>query len=165
MTEELKQIANEQIALLPREVQDAINSVDWGSIVAEVGKKNMLTEEEINSLQTETLLVLVGIQSWNSFPVNIEDEVGTSRDEADRIATEIDQRIFTPLYDKVVENVKKNNRDKNANWKQSVDFILSGGDYTSLIERRSGREEKEAPVYHGGGGFGHINDLKDKFTI
>ena len=134
MLEELQQITKEQIAKLPKESQDAINSFDWGNIVAEIGKKYLLDEDEITDLQTETLLVLIGLEYGEFYAQNIENEVGTSKNEADKIAEEAYQKIFLPISDILVEKIKRNEKVKNPNLEQSIDFILSGGDYSAFLE-------------------------------
>ena len=53
------------------------------------------------------------------------------------MAGELVEKIFTPIANILTENIKNNIKNKNPNWQQSVNFILSGGDYTAFIERRS----------------------------
>ena len=133
MTNELKQTMEEEMAKLPKEIQGAIRAHDWAKISEEIGKKYLLDESEVNNLQVETLLVLVGIEDGEYFVQNIENEVGTSKTEAEKMAEEMNEKIFTPIYEKSTENIKKNMVGKNPNWKQSIDFILSGGDYSSFL--------------------------------
>ncbi|OGI76080.1 hypothetical protein A3C67_01840 [Candidatus Nomurabacteria bacterium RIFCSPHIGHO2_02_FULL_42_19] len=137
MTDKLKKIIQDEVGVLPKETQGAINSLDWVSIAEEIGKKNLLNESEINDLQVETLLTLVGIEEMGSYTKNIENKVGTSKDEAEKLAGELVEKIFTPIANILTENIKNNIKNKNPNWQQSVNFILSGGDYTAFIERRS----------------------------
>lgn len=97
MTEKLKQIIEEETKKLPPEWQKAIHSLDWIKISEEVGKKYLLSDNEINDLQTETGLVMVGLENQELYALNIESNVGTSKDESINIANEIDQKIFTPI--------------------------------------------------------------------
>lgn len=138
MTEKLKQTTKEELIKLPKEAQDAVNSMDWATLVEEIGKKYLLDESEINALQVETLLVLIGVQTLESFPENIENEIKTSKDESLKISNEAFKKIFEPIVEKLKENIKKNLNEKNITWDQSVDFIISGGDYTSFIKSNKG---------------------------
>ncbi|MCX6752572.1 MAG: hypothetical protein NTZ87_03705 [Candidatus Nomurabacteria bacterium] len=154
MTEKLKQIIQDEIAKLPRETQEAINSLDWGSITEEIGKKYLFDESEINNLQVETLLVLVGLEDGNYYAQNIENEVGTSKEEAEKIAGEAFQKIFTPIGDLLEEKVKKNLKAKNPSPEQNLDFILSGGDYSAFVKptrENSPLEEHSDHKSEGGG--------------
>ena len=136
MTEKLQKIIKEEIAKLPKENQEVINAFDWVKITEEIGKKYLLGESEIGDLQVETILVLVGLEEPDSYTRNIENEVGTSRNEATKIAEQIFQKIFIPINDVLVENIKKSEKMKDPKWDQNLDFILSGGNYSSFLEKR-----------------------------
>lgn len=134
MTEKLQQLAKEKISKLPKETREAINSSGWIEITEEIGKKFSLSEININYLVVETLFVLVGIEYADSYEQNIENEVGTSKNEAEKISAEVFEKIFEPIVEKLEENIRKNMKDKNANWEQNTNFILSGGDYSVFID-------------------------------
>jgi len=140
MTDKLKQTIQEEIAKLPKETQDAINAFDWINISAEIGKKYLLSEDEINDFQVETLLVLIGLEDGSSYSRNIENEVGTSKDEAEKISEEVLQKIFIPINDILVENIKKSEKNKNLSPEQTLNFILSGGNYSTLMENIKNNE-------------------------
>ena len=187
MTEKLKQIIKEEVLKLPKEVQEAINSLDWRGIAEEIGKKYKLNESEINDFQVETLLILVGLEEAEFYVRNIENNVGTSKDEAEKISREAFERIFIPIDKAITENIKKGGMDKNAKPHQTIDFILSGGDYGSFLEENPPLLDKEGA--RGGNGTGNhlafstppqkggegsnssipikpkITDIKRKFTI
>ena len=135
MTEKLQKTIQEEIAQLPKEMQEAINALDWVKVAKEIGKKNNLDEEEISDFQLETLLVLIGVVDPEFYALNIENHVGTTKDEAKNIAKEAFAKIFTPIGSKIEENIKKNLGNKNLSPKQNLNFILSGGDYSSFMEK------------------------------
>ena len=121
---------------LSKEAQEAINSLDWEKISEEIGKKYLLSEDEINTFQLETASFLLGLVDEDAYPQNIEDEVGTSKDEAEKISKETFEKIFIPINDVFAENMKKGGKTKNANAEQTLDFILSGGDYSAFVGTR-----------------------------
>ena len=133
MTKELQQKMNEEIAKLPKYNQEAIDSLDWGDISWKIGKKNLLTESEINDLQIETGLVLVGLSDLDSFAINIEKNVGANTAESEEIAKEIYEEIFKPITDKMEIMVKNKIKSQNPKWDQRVNFIISGGDYSNFL--------------------------------
>ena len=149
MTEKLKQTIEEEIAGLPKEGQEAIGAVPWVKIAEEIGKKNNLTEEEIEDFQLETLLMLIGAVDSEFYAINIENHVETTKDQAKNMADEAFQKIFTPIRNMIEENIKKNMRNKNPSAAQSLNFILSGGDYSAFIIQNSPLEEYPS----GGGGL------------
>jgi len=170
---------------LPKEAQDAINASNWEKISEEIGKKYLLDEDEIETFQLETASFLLGLVDEDLYLINIENEVGTSKDEANKIAEEVIQKIFTPVNDVLTENIKKGGKSKNPNAEQTLNFILSGGDYSAfLVPTRENSPLEEYPL--GGGGNastpsreratpqegnnipikpGKMEDIKSKFTI
>lgn len=136
MTEKLKQIIKEEIIKLPKDVQNAINISNWEQITEEIGKKYLLTGNEINDLQAETLVVLVYLENPDFYASNIENNIGTSKNEAEKIANEVTQKIFNPIYDTLAEKIKENLKNIKPDWKQNLDFTLSGGDYSVFMKTR-----------------------------
>lgn len=153
MTETLKQIIKREVDKLSKDGQEAVNSLDWAKITEEIGKKYLLNEDEINVLQAETLTVLIGLADFDFYVKGVEDEVGVSKEEAKKIADEVMQKIFTPIGNIIIDNIKKSGKHKNANAQQTLDFILSGGDYSAFATpvSNSPLEEYSALKAEGGG--------------
>jgi len=166
MTEKLKQIIKEELIKLPKEIQEAINAHDWVKIAEEIGKKFLLTESEINDFQTETLLVLVGLESTDSYAKNIEYNVGTSESEAGKITNEALGRIFDPIMNTLEENIKKNLQNKNPSPEQTLNFILSGGDYSAFLGRTEATTSPPSSdnTHNKILGTSNILDLKNKLN-
>ncbi|MFH1366198.1 MAG: hypothetical protein ABIG99_02325 [Patescibacteria group bacterium] len=149
MTEKLKQTIKEEVGKLPKENQDVINNFGWEKISEEIGKKFLLTESEINDLQVETLLILIGLQDPDEYAQNVENNIGTSKAEAEKIADEVLQKIFTPINDILIENIKKSGVIKDTNTEQNLNFILSGGDYSVFVTEKApplNEEKKNTPI-------------------
>ncbi len=135
MTEKLKQKINEEISKLPKERQEAINAVDWGKITEEIGKKFLLTENEINNLQIETGLALVNLVDLDFYMTNLENNIGLTAGEAKKITIEAFEKIFTPIAKEIEASIKKKLKSENPSWDQIIRFIVSGGDYSNFIEK------------------------------
>ena len=135
MTEKLKQTMNTEITKLPKERQEAINSLDWGKESEEIGKKFSFTDDEINNLQVETGLVLVGLANLDTYKQTIEESLRISRDEAEKISQAIFDRIFKPVSEKILSSVKSTVRLNNVSWDKTVNFIISGGDYSVFLDK------------------------------
>ena len=149
MTEEAKKIIAEEMLNLSKEAQDAINAFAWVKITEEIGKKHLLNEYEIDTFQLETASFLLGLVDEDSYPMNIEEEVGTSKEEAKKISEEVFEKIFTPVADAITDNIKKSEKVKNPNWNQNLDFILSGGNYAAFSKQKNTQAdalETNAPV-------------------
>lgn len=145
MTEKLKQTIKEEVGKLKKENQEVISAFGWESIAEEIGRKILLSDSEINDLQVETLLVLVGLQDPDEYTQNIENNVGTSKDEAEKINDEVMQKIFIPITEKIIEKIKTSDKVKNANAEQNLNFIFSGGDYSAFLEQKENVNNEETP--------------------
>ena len=112
LTEKLQQTIQEEVEKLPKEAQDAINALDWMKLAEEIGKEFSLEESEMEDFQLETLLVLIGATDPEFYAVNIENHVETTKDQAESLAKEGFQKIFTPIRNTLTENIKKNLKNK-----------------------------------------------------
>jgi hypothetical protein len=131
---------------LPKEVQEAIKAVEWEKISEEIGKKYLLSEDEIATFQLETASFLLGLVDEDLYPENIEDEVGMSREEAKKMADEALEKIFKPVNELIEDNIKRTIRIKSPKWDQTLDFILSGGDYFVFIAEKPREVEFKVPI-------------------
>lgn len=181
MTDKLKQIIKEETEKLPKENQKIINTFDWVDIIDSIGKKYEISEDQINDLQIETLLVLIGLEEMTSYSSNLEYEVCISKEKLEKIVNEVLEKIFTPIANKISEKIKEEIKTKNPNWEQNVSFILSGGDYSVFVATPpplSGEDRGEVinsphpnPLPKGEGGSiptqppKKITDIKSRFTI
>jgi hypothetical protein len=134
MTEQLQKIVTEELVKLPEEIQGAINSVDWAEISKRVGLMSLLTDVEVNKLQTEVFLILISFEPLNTFKMNLENHVGITESEADKINAELIEKVFNPVKAKLKENIEKSGRVKGATWKQNINFIVSGGNYAAFLD-------------------------------
>ena len=153
MTEKLKQIIKEEVEKLPKENQDVVTSLNWEKITEEVGQKYLLNESEVNDLLVETLIILIGLDELEAYTRNIETNVGTTKADSELIAKEVGEKVFGPMNDSYIENIKKSEKVTSAKPEQNLNFILSGGDYTAFVEPASNSplEEYSAPKAEGGG--------------
>jgi hypothetical protein len=151
----------DQIQKLPKETAEAINAFDWQKATAEVGKKYVNDESSTGLLQVLVGMVLSGIDYGDTLAYDIEDEIGTTAEEAKNIAAELDRKVFKPVYDIMVQKIKAGLKDKNPDWRQNVDFVLSNGDYTIFQE-----EPKAAQAENGEGtGIGGIGNARPNVSM
>jgi hypothetical protein len=143
MTEKSKKLIQEEMLNLPKEAQDAINASNWEKLSEEIGKKYLINEDEIYTFQLETACFLLGLVDEDLYQKNIEDGIGTSKAEAEKISDEVFKKIFIPINDLLVRNIKTSDKVKNANAEQNLNFILSGGDYSAFLDNPLLVEEGE----------------------
>jgi hypothetical protein len=166
MNIKLQDTIKEQLSVLRKENQEAINSLDWVKISEEIIKKYLTEEEKISAFQLETFLVLVGlVEDEEKYKENLENHVSLTADEILKITTEAREKIFLPVYNFLIESIKKSLKDRNIHWQQNLGFILSGGDYTAFIREPIKENENKIPDPKDSFNPSKIDDLKSKFTI
>jgi len=143
MTNKLKQIIQEELSRLPKENQDAINSFDWIKISEDIGQRYKLEAEEVDGLQAEITLVLLGIEATDLLAINIEQNIRISKSEAEKIGHEIVENIIVPISEIINENIKQNLDQRDTHPEQNIDFILSGGNYSAFLRKNEGYHEPE----------------------
>ncbi len=142
MTEKLTKIMNSEISKLSSGKQEAIRSVNWAAITEEISKYFSLTENQLNSFQTETGLVLVGFAEADEYTTNLETNAGITKIDSEKIAEEVLIKIFTPIAEKIEKfknielgmQVKEKMKSHDPKWDQRINFIVSGGDYSSFLD-------------------------------
>lgn len=166
MTEKLQKAIEEELKKLPQEGQDAIGAVPWVTIVEEIGNKNGLNKEEIEDFQLETLLVLIGATDPEFYAINIENQANMTKKMSEALAEESFQKIFTPIRQALEDNIKNLIAKKDPDWQQTMDFILSGGDYFRFVTptpKISTPEKEVAPDITRVPNT--AQNIKDKFVI
>ncbi|MFA6227397.1 MAG: hypothetical protein WC631_02895 [Candidatus Paceibacterota bacterium] len=130
-----------QYKSLPTEVQKFVLSEKLPSQLLEISNKNKLLIDQAGGLETETTLILLGVQSLKDFVSNLSKNLGIPRDKALIIANDVDTLIFKNIREslkKISDTVFPEEiptADKDA---QIRNKILSGIENPSTIQ---GREE------------------------
>lgn len=101
------ELLEKQFNLIPDDVKNALSSEATAVTLREIGEKNGLLEDRINSLINETGLVMLGITHPSSFVSNLTTKMGISRENAQRIAAQVNESIFMPIRDslKKIHNI------------------------------------------------------------
>jgi len=143
MTEEIKQKIQEQIDLLPKDSQQAIASFDWMKESQNIAKTYNLFDEEVDDLIIEVGLLISGVSYPEEFVTNIEDEVGTTKEDAEKISDEVLEKILKPIAKSREEIIKQNIKNNPQPWDKEMKFVLSGGDYSHLGDRPTSEALRE----------------------
>ena len=114
--------------------------MQWLETLKTISQKYGLNEKQIETLGTETTLVLLGIIHLVEYEEILTNELELPRDSIERILTEIETSIIKNIRPQLVlafeENKKletEGNPENESDWKQNLDFILSGGDNSAFM--------------------------------
>ncbi len=95
-TELQKQIA-EHFSKLPPEVATVFSSMTWVDKAEEVGRKNNLNDNQIQSLIMETSLALLGVIHIDQYEESIIQELSISKEISAPILVDMDKEVFTSI--------------------------------------------------------------------
>lgn len=97
MNEDLQKIIAEQMKKLPKDVVEAIISVDYKAQLEEITKLEKLLMDKAAKLEMETTLVMMGLEPLNDYVDNLARELEISTLKAKEIALMVSEKIFKPI--------------------------------------------------------------------
>lgn len=94
---ELQQKITEYYEKLPKEAQTLFASMSWLETLKQIISKYSLTEEQAESIGTETTLLLLGMISTDDFRQNLKKEININDSGVDIIIKEIEEKIIKDI--------------------------------------------------------------------
>lgn len=88
---------------LPQDLKEAIDSVEIGNLIAEIGNNNGLLLDKTAELMDQTALVMLGIITSKEFEKNLVKKLQID----DRIATSIASEINDKVFGKIRSSLQK----------------------------------------------------------
>jgi hypothetical protein len=124
-TDNTQDIIKTRFRELPPEVQKAITSANLTDKFDVLSKKYTLRIDQSDSLQTETLLVMLGLESPNDFLDNLVKNAEMSREMAGKIAADVNTDIIGGIRE-TLQNLTSNesNEEDNADLEKAADITV-----------------------------------------
>lgn len=178
MNPEIEKIIKEQMKILPPEVINILADPAFGEKIINIGKKNILNEVQLVILQQETNLVLLGLVHPDEYENELKNRLKIDEMKVNNILSDVNREILGGVREKLVglfnvsdESLTYEERkalEKKANWKQNLDFILSGGDYSVFMDSMPEEVDSSTKDREGISGYTidtppKIMDTKNKF--
>jgi hypothetical protein len=108
MNTNVEQQIQEAFQSLPIEVQQAINNSNWKQTVQNISTEAGLKIEQWRELEFETLLLLIGEESFDDFPKNVKESVKIKRKNLKNVVDQIFERVLTPIMNIVDKEAAEN---------------------------------------------------------
>ena len=99
MDTETQKILKEKFLALPDDVKQAILSLNLTAILQSIGKKNALMIDQLGLLETEVMIVLLGLESPDNFSDNIKRQLKISPYQGNVIAKDVNELMLKNIYD------------------------------------------------------------------
>lgn len=97
METEIEKKIRVRLSELPEDVQNAINAADLGEKIRRIGVKHSLHIDQLEALDIETRLVMLGFTDPDAFSTELTTNVKVAAAEAESIAQDISTGIFLPI--------------------------------------------------------------------
>jgi len=106
----MQKIISDQLAKLPTTIKDAITAIDYPQKLEMITRNNKLLIDQAGKLETETTLVMLGLEPLTDYTGNLEKNVGLSKNEAIAVAHDVNELIFKNIR----EALKKINEEADS---------------------------------------------------
>lgn len=126
----------EELEKLPQQIQDLITKSGWEQSVRKIVDKHNLRVDQGADLETETLLIMLGLSSTEDFLSNIKEQADIPDALAREIVSEIDRNIFEKLQATLRELTDEG--VDMSNFGQVVDDVPDRNDVLKGIEDPEG---------------------------
>jgi hypothetical protein len=110
-----QEIIDEQVKKLPKEVRDAIVSVDYNTKLEEIYKRQKLLIDQSAKLEMETSLVMIGLEPITLYTENLQRELNLPIMRVKEIAMDVNEHIFKPIRDSLQKMSEGLFEEENTN--------------------------------------------------
>lgn len=96
-----EKIIQDQFNKLPPQLQEALKSTPWKSMVNEISLLKTLSLAQVESIERETMFILYGFENPNDYAINIMREAEINEATATAIAEQVDEKILKVIAEKI----------------------------------------------------------------
>jgi hypothetical protein len=137
---DINQIIKERFKVLPANIQQAITSTDLASKFEKIAKTHELHIDQNSNLQTETILVMLGLETVDNFLDNIEKGLEISRERAILVAKDVN----TEIIDNIRVSLRKIQEQQEAN--EILEPTITRGETISSLEKVGNLTIEQNPI-------------------
>ncbi len=94
MDNDIQKLIKQRLDELPSDIKEAIRNTDLAGKFEAIADKHSLHVDQNGALQTETLLVMIGLEPTENYVGNIQRELEVSRTEAQSLAEDVNKEIL-----------------------------------------------------------------------
>lgn len=109
-----QKLIEERVAMLPPYIRTALGNINWGPEILNIGKKFGLHVDEMGTLQTETVLVLVGLVHPNEYPANLRQELHVPQEKIDGIVKDVNEKILKTIRQSLIDFIEHESTQENV---------------------------------------------------
>lgn len=108
---QLQAIIAEFFEKLPKDAQEAFESMQWMETVEQISAIHNLNPNQIETFATETTLALLGVIHLDEYTVTLTKELALPKDLTEKIISEANEKIFKRLHTTLEDAYNSNVED------------------------------------------------------
>lgn len=112
---------------LPPKLQEVFSSMKWLETLQKLATKHSLKNTQIETLGTETTLVLLGMTHLDEYEQTLWKELGLSKEFFKEILSEIKEYILTPILPQITEAFNKNTAPEIKKEENNIRVLNANG--------------------------------------
>jgi hypothetical protein len=106
--DELKEQIEKARALLSIEAREAIDSVDWKSMIVGMRESKKFSFSQIETLGTETEKILAGLLSGDGYKKELKNKMGLPEEDLNKLVAEMNEKVFKKIKENLVAKLGEN---------------------------------------------------------
>lgn len=106
MNEDLKKLLRDRFTQLPQEVQNYLQSDAFSNLIQQIGTKHDLSDQSTNLLEDELVLVLMGLDSAQDLPVNLQAALDLPTEQTTAITSQALEAIPEQIVNSVNAHIQ-----------------------------------------------------------
>lgn len=108
-------ILREQFKKMPQNLQELVLSNDLSEKFFNISKKHNLHHDQAGALETETLLVIMGLDSAADYPKNLKQAlVNIPEEKLENIMLDVESLIIAPIRDSLISFIQSEAEETKA---------------------------------------------------
>lgn len=111
---DIQQIIKDRYKELPEDIQQAIKNTNLAEKFMVIANKHSLRIDQNGSLQTETLLVMLGLEPSEDYVDNVQKALEVSRNEAQSIAEDVNKEILGSIRS-TIQSIEEKQEKQESN--------------------------------------------------
>ncbi|PIR68990.1 hypothetical protein COU48_01080 [Candidatus Nomurabacteria bacterium CG10_big_fil_rev_8_21_14_0_10_03_31_7] len=95
---------------LPKETIEAIDAVDWKSMIIKMREEKGYSFEQLENLEIETELLLCGLTNTENYPKELETRMNLPKAQIDELVNEMNEKVFIRIREELIKRIEKNKK-------------------------------------------------------
>ncbi len=95
-------LIEQKLKALPEDIRRSVASPEVPRKIAEIARKHNIHLDSIADIETEVMLIMLGLQDSKDFMRNLSSNAGLSKEMTEAVALEINEQIFQPIRNSLI---------------------------------------------------------------